>query len=65
MDLFKKFRFFSKKYVQFSFFMVKYKGKIYSREELMSGVWNYEYYGDLRAVDVAVRRLREKLEVFR
>lgn len=37
-------------------------GKIFSREELMSGVWNYDYYGDLRAVDVAVRRLREKLE---
>lgn len=43
-------------------FMSAEKGKIYSREELMSGVWNYEYYGDLRAVDVAVRRLREKLE---
>ena len=43
-------------------FMSTEKGKIYSREELMSGVWNYDYYGDLRAVDVAVRRLREKLE---
>ena len=43
-------------------FMSADKGKIYSREELMSGVWNYDYYGDLRAVDVAVRRLREKLE---
>lgn len=43
-------------------FMSAEKGKIYSREELMSGVWNYDYYGDLRAVDVAVRRLREKLE---
>ncbi len=43
-------------------FMSEEKGKIFSREELMSGVWNYEYYGDLRAVDVAVRRLREKLE---
>ena len=37
-------------------------GRIFSREELMSKVWNYEYYGDLRAVDVAIRRLREKLE---
>lgn len=33
-----------------------------SREELMEKVWGYEYYGDLRAVDVAMRRLREKLE---
>ncbi len=43
-------------------FMAAEPGRIWSREELMSGVWNYEYYGDLRAVDVAVRRLREKLE---
>ena len=37
-------------------------GKVVSREKLMSEVWQYDYYGDLRAVDVAVRRLREKLE---
>ncbi len=36
--------------------------RIFSREELMQEVWGYEYYGDLRAVDVAVRRLREKIE---
>ena len=37
-------------------------GKVFSREQLMENVWGYEYYGDLRAVDVAIRRLREKLE---
>lgn len=37
-------------------------GRVVSREELMTEVWQYDYYGDLRAVDVAVRRLREKLE---
>jgi len=37
-------------------------GKVFSREELMEKVWGYEYYGDLRAVDVAIRRLREKVE---
>lgn len=36
--------------------------KIISREELMEKVWGFEFYGDLRAVDVAIRRLREKLE---
>ena len=36
--------------------------KILSREELMQKVWQYDYFGDLRAVDVAVRRLREKIE---
>lgn len=36
--------------------------RVVSREELMEKVWGFDYYGDLRAVDVAVRRLREKLE---
>ena len=36
--------------------------QVVSREELMENVWGYDYYGDLRAVDVAMRRLREKLE---
>ena len=40
------------------------KNKVVSREELMEKVWGYEYYGDLRAVDVAVRRLREKIEEY-
>ena len=38
-------------------------GKVFSRQELMERVWNYEgYVGDVRGVDVAVRRLREKVE---
>ncbi len=37
-------------------------GTVFSREQLLSQVWNYDYYGDTRAVDVAIRRLREKLE---
>lgn len=37
-------------------------GRVVSREELMEKVWGFEYYGDLRAVDVAIRRLREKIE---
>ncbi|MGI5979113.1 MAG: response regulator [Oscillospiraceae bacterium] len=43
-------------------FLAATPGKVISREELMSEVWQYDFYGDLRAVDVAVRRLREKLE---
>lgn len=43
-------------------FLAQNPGKVLSRQELMSQVWQYEYFGDLRAVDVAVRRLREKLE---
>ncbi|MCX7614273.1 MAG: response regulator transcription factor [Clostridiales bacterium] len=43
-------------------FLVTWPDKVFSREELMEKVWNYGYYGDLRTVDVAVRRLREKIE---
>ncbi|MBQ8814657.1 MAG: response regulator transcription factor [Lachnospiraceae bacterium] len=37
-------------------------GKVYSREKLLNIVWGYEYPGDVRTVDVHVRRLREKVE---
>lgn len=37
-------------------------GRVYSRENLLDLVWGYEYMGELRTVDVHVRRLREKLE---
>ena len=43
-------------------FLAAQPGKVFSREELLHEVWQYEYFGDLRAVDVAVRRLREKIE---
>lgn len=43
-------------------FLAIQKGQIFSREHLLEKVWGYEYYGDVRTVDVTVRRLREKLE---
>ena len=44
-------------------FLASQPGKVFSREALMEHVWNYEgYVGDVRAVDVAIRRLREKVE---
>lgn len=36
--------------------------QVFSREQLLEEVWGYEYYGDIRTVDVTVRRLREKVE---
>lgn len=38
------------------------KGKVYDREKLLELIWKYEYMGDLRTVDVHIRRLREKIE---
>ncbi|MCX8075208.1 MAG: response regulator transcription factor [Clostridia bacterium] len=36
--------------------------QVYTREQILRGVWGYDYYGDARTVDVTVRRLREKIE---
>jgi DNA-binding response OmpR family regulator len=42
-------------------FFVSHPGKVFTREQLLSRVWGYEYYGGARTVDVHVRRLRAKL----
>ncbi len=42
--------------------LVLHPNKVYSRENLLNLVWGYEYPGDVRTVDVHVRRLREKIE---
>ena len=43
-------------------FLSAQPNKIYSRKSLLEYVWDYEYYGDVRTVDVTVRRVREKIE---
>ncbi|MCQ2911040.1 MAG: response regulator YycF [Clostridia bacterium] len=43
-------------------FLMEQKGQVFAREALLEKVWGYEYYGDLRTVDVTIRRLREKIE---
>ena len=43
-------------------FLATQPNQVFSREVLMENVWQYDYYGDLRTVDVTVRRLREKIE---
>ncbi len=42
--------------------LMRNRGRVYTREGLLNTVWGYEYPGDIRTVDVHVRRLREKLE---
>lgn len=41
--------------------LMRHPGQVLSREQLLSQVWGYEYHGDLRTVDTAVKRLRAKL----
>lgn len=43
-------------------FLASQPNKVFSRQSLLESVWDYEYYGDVRTVDVTVRRLREKVE---
>ena len=43
-------------------FLMKNPNKVSSRENLLDGIWAYEYKSDIRTVDVHIRRLREKLE---
>ena len=38
------------------------RGKVFSRENLLETIWKYDYLGDLRTVDVHIRRMREKIE---
>ena len=42
--------------------LITHRGKVYSREALLETVWKYDYMGDMRTVDVHIRRLREKIE---
>ncbi|HIT73009.1 DNA-binding response regulator [Tyzzerella sp. An114] len=43
-------------------FLAQQKSQVFSREVLLEKVWGYEYFGDVRTVDVTIRRLREKIE---
>ncbi len=43
-------------------FLASDPGQVVTRETLLEKVWGYEYYGDIRTVDVTVRRIREKIE---
>jgi two-component system, OmpR family, response regulator MtrA len=42
--------------------LVRHRGQVLTREVLLDRVWNYEYLGDSRLVNMAVKRLREKIE---
>ncbi|HIU51955.1 MAG TPA: response regulator transcription factor [Candidatus Merdicola faecigallinarum] len=43
-------------------YLASQPGQVVTRETLLEKVWGYEYYGDIRTVDVTVRRIREKIE---
>lgn len=44
------------------YYLAQHIGQVMTRENLLQTVWGYDYFGDVRTVDVTVRRLREKIE---
>ena len=44
-------------------YLASQPGQVITREDLLEKVWGYEYYGDIRTVDVTIRRIREKIEI--
>ena len=44
------------------YYLAQHRGQVLTRENLLQRVWGYDYFGDVRTVDVTVRRLREKVE---
>ena len=44
------------------YYLAKQIGQVLTREHLLQTVWGYDYFGDVRTVDVTIRRLREKIE---
>ncbi|MBM7567909.1 response regulator YycF [Paenibacillus sacheonensis] len=44
------------------YYLARNNGKVMTREHLLQAVWGFEYFGDVRTVDVTIRRLREKIE---
>ena len=51
------------KEMELLYFLASHPGRVYTREQLLEQVWDFDYYGDSRTVDVHIKRLREKLPV--
>lgn len=49
------------KEIEVLFYLVKNVGKVLKREQILNAVWSYDYYGDTRAVDTQIKRIRQKL----
>ena len=49
------------KEMELLFFLAKHNNNVFTREQLLEQVWDFDYFGDSRTVDVHIRNLREKL----
>lgn len=53
----------TKKEIEILWILASNPGKVFSRDNLLSSVWGYEYYGDARTVDTHIKRLRSKINI--
>ena len=52
---------FTPKEVEIFHLLASHPGRVYEREQILSQVWGYDYFGDTRAVDTQIKRIRQKL----
>ncbi|MDD4076078.1 MAG: response regulator transcription factor [Eubacteriales bacterium] len=52
---------FTPKEVEVLYILASHPGRVYDREKILSEVWGYDYFGDTRAVDTQIKRIRQKL----
>lgn len=50
------------KELELLYFLASNRNKVFTRDQLLSSVWGYDYFGDSRTVDVHIKRIREKIE---
>ncbi len=49
------------KEIEIMYFLASHPGRVFDREQLLSEIWGYNYFGDTRAVDTQIKRLRKKI----
>lgn len=52
---------FTPKEVEILYLLASHPGRVYEREQVLSLIWGYDYFGDTRAVDTQIKRIRQKL----
>lgn len=52
---------FTPKEIEVLYTLAEHTGQVFSREQLLNKIWGYDYYGDTRAVDTQIKRLRKKI----
>jgi two-component system alkaline phosphatase synthesis response regulator PhoP len=54
----------SRKEYELLILLIKYPGRVFTRDELLNTIWGYEYFGGTRTVDVHIRQIRKKVEKY-